>query len=397
MIACFFPICCFHLYSEELPIKVKSHYALLINADNGKILYKKREKELFSPASLTKIGTLLTLGPYLKEEDFDAVWSCDKEALIQMTEQEKVKKEYQIKPYLLEPDGVTLWLRPYQRVTIGTLVHALMLRSANDAANQLAVAFGGSVEAFVEKMNQTALDAGCENTYFANPSGLFYPTQMTTALDLSRMALEILKNPLLLKIMSANQYEAKELKNTIKTTIPFLDPDHRYYHPQIIAAKTGYHRIAGFNLLAIVKGKERRYILVTGKAPTKKDRILDGLHMVEVAEREEKRSRLLYNKEEALFTKELPYAQSCLRARLDHDATIEYYPSEEPLLHTEVIWSSLQLPIKKGDRVAMLMIYDDKTALKNYPIFAEEEVDPTFWGWLKAMFFESSSMSSKGT
>ena len=383
---------CLFLYSQPLPIVVKAHYAILIDADTGKILYSKRASEPCYPASLTKVVTLLTFLAHWDEKNLDAKWICDPLGFKTMTAEAKKQANYAVESYLLEPDATVVGLRPHQKVEIATLLYGLAMRSATDASNQLALIVGrGSIEDFVEKMNLHVKSLGCHNTHFDNPGGLYFPTQMTTVFDLAQIGLAVLKNPLALKLLGTVDYEARDLGKNLKTITAWINPESRYYSPKVIAAKTGYTIAAGCNLLAIIQGEKRRYIAVCTKAPSRKDRLLDLLHMIDVAERETRERRILYEAEHAIFSHEK------LTAHLAKDVWVEYYLSESPSIHTEIIWhKNLSGSIHKGQPVGKLSIYDDAQLLESYDLLASVDIKLGFWGWLKSVMDGATSTSSKG-
>lgn len=90
-----------------------------------------------------------------------------------------------------------LGLRAGERMTVADLVRAMMLPSANDAAQTLALRLGGSVGGFVTLMNQRARAEGLTRTRFANPVGLDAPTHRTTAIELARIGVLAHDNPFL--------------------------------------------------------------------------------------------------------------------------------------------------------------------------------------------------------
>ncbi|MER3466937.1 MAG: D-alanyl-D-alanine carboxypeptidase, partial [Armatimonadota bacterium] len=90
--------------------------------------------------------------------------------------------------------GSSLHLEPAERVRAEDLLHALLLRSANDAAYAVATHIAGSQKAFAEMMNERAKQIGCTGTHFTNPNGLHDPLHYTTARDLALITREALRN-----------------------------------------------------------------------------------------------------------------------------------------------------------------------------------------------------------
>ncbi|MFR2565311.1 MAG: D-alanyl-D-alanine carboxypeptidase family protein, partial [Anaerovoracaceae bacterium] len=132
---------------KEAP-EVTGTSAILIDAGTGQILYEKNSREKRDPASITKILNCLVV---LENMDLDS----------------EVKV-----PYKIEQIGNNIDLKKGEVLTVEQLLYAMMVCSANDAAEILAVSTGGSIEEFCRMMNERAAECGAENTNFTNPNGL---------------------------------------------------------------------------------------------------------------------------------------------------------------------------------------------------------------------------------
>ena len=126
-------------------------------------IYAKNVHERLNPASLTKVMTALCALKYGKLDDI-------------LTATENV--------YVTESGAVKLGVTAGDTMTMEQALYGLMLKSANDVANLVAEHIGGSVEGFVNLMNETAASIGATNTHFTNPHGLTDPEHYTTAYDM---------------------------------------------------------------------------------------------------------------------------------------------------------------------------------------------------------------------
>lgn len=164
------------------PEEVRAASAVLMDADTGAILFASDPMERRAPASTTKIMTALVI---LEEGRLD----------------EKVV----ITERATAVTGTRLGLRRGQRVTLGDLLWAILLKSANDAALAAAEHVGGSEERFVAKMNAKAVSLGMQGTHFANPHGLDNPDHYSTAYDLALLARQALRNPVFARIVQTRE------------------------------------------------------------------------------------------------------------------------------------------------------------------------------------------------
>src|SRR6056297_929240 len=160
-----------------------SEGAILINASTGQILFEKNPHKRLYPASTTKILTALLI-----EEKFnlDDKVTIDPES-----------------PFTI---GARIYVHEGEIFTIEQLLNALLIDSANDVANALAVYHSGSLEAFSKEMNEKAKSLGAQNSNFVNPSGLHNSDHYSTAFDLSQIAKEFYKNEVLMAIVKKSTY-----------------------------------------------------------------------------------------------------------------------------------------------------------------------------------------------
>lgn len=176
----------------------------LFDLNNNNVLYAKNIHERLDPASLTKLMTALVA---LKHGNPDDMITASSNVVI--TE-----------------SGATLCgLAPGDQLTLNQALHALLLRSANDAAVAIAEHISGSVEAFAELMNQEAALLGATNSHFVNPHGLTAENHYVTAYDMYLIFQAAVKYELIGEIIGKTSYDSVyqdgngnskqlELKNT---------------------------------------------------------------------------------------------------------------------------------------------------------------------------------------
>ena len=158
---------------------ISSKAALLVDANTGNVVYAKNEHEEMYPASLTKIMTALLV--------LEAVDSGQLSLDQQVTATESAMEG-------LAADGSTAGIQAGEILTVDQLLQCMLIISANEACNILAEQVSGSVDAFVDAMNAKAEALGCEDTHFANASGLHNSQHYTTAWDLYRITAEAMKH-----------------------------------------------------------------------------------------------------------------------------------------------------------------------------------------------------------
>lgn len=166
--------------------------AIMLDADSGEVLYSRRPDEIIYPASTTKIMTgLLCIELNGGTLDGEVTVGAEVNAFGRSSS--------------------LMGLMSDRTVSIRDLIYGLMLVSGNDAAAALAVHFGGSLEGFVQRMNDRAASLGMTNTHFANPHGLDERSigldHHSTAADMGKLAQAAFQNPVLMEVMGTQSYQ----------------------------------------------------------------------------------------------------------------------------------------------------------------------------------------------
>ena len=110
-------------------------------------------------------------------------------------------------------------------LSVRDCLYLLLMRSSNQAANALAEHVGGSRDGFVKMMNEKTAELGCENSHFANPSGLNDDTQLTSVYDMALIASAAYKNDTLLTISKDKSYRLPATKNNPDGVT--IQPEHK--------------------------------------------------------------------------------------------------------------------------------------------------------------------------
>ena len=231
-------------YEGVEPITIDSTASLLVNLETDQVLHEENADEIRYPASITKIMTaLLTLEAIGRGElTMDTMVTVSPAALMDITD-----------------DSSTANIVAGEQISIHDLLYCLMLASANEAANILAMAVAGDIATFVERMNQRAQELGMENTHFMNPHGLHNSDHYSTAKDIYKMTKEAMTHAPFREIVSTGQYttaatnlsEARTLYNTNGLLARYKFAG--YLYSGTIGVKTGSTAEAGYCLVAAAK------------------------------------------------------------------------------------------------------------------------------------------------
>jgi len=141
-------------------------------------------------------------------------------------------------------EGSSIYLYEGEKISVRTLLYALLLSSANDAATALALHTAGSVPAFAALMNERAASLGLSNTHFTNPHGLHDEDHFTTAGDLALITAAAMRNELFAEIVQTPRYTAPQ--SGTEATRLFLNHNRLLRTCEgVVGVKTGFTRASG--------------------------------------------------------------------------------------------------------------------------------------------------------
>ena len=233
--------------------------SIVIDAKSGNVLYSNNAEKLRYPASLTKLMTL-----YIA---FNALET----GKLKLTDKLKVSATAASR----SPSKLGMPAGSY--IDVKTLIHALIVKSANDCATVLAEALSPTEADFAVLMTKTAHRLGMHHTTFKNASGLPNSAQKTTAKDLAILGAAIYHHfPQYYPWFSMTEFQYNGM--TYKT--------HNYLLNDSLGTdgmKTGYTAASGFNILTSAQQGKYRVIAVTMGHKKVKERDEDVSKMMEIS------------------------------------------------------------------------------------------------------------------
>ncbi len=259
----FTPISGFDENNDPIPLTLRSESIYMLNMDTGDVVVDIEGEKQRVPASLTKIMTAVVL---LDEFDGDeqalksTMYSAGSEAFDE----------------LYGTGASTADIQPYEEVSCYDLLVALMLPSACEAANIIAVSMCGSIDAFVDKMNDKAAELEMNDTHYSNAHGLSGDNNYTTCADIAKLCMYALDTyPLFADIVSMYDYTLPPTDfhpdgTYIYNTNSMLCETSRYYYYGCKGIKTGTLDIAGRCLASYIESDRGRYMIVSMGAPMEK-------------------------------------------------------------------------------------------------------------------------------
>lgn len=341
---------------EELK-SIKASHILLLNLNDQKIIYEKNPQERIKIASLTKIMT----------------------AIVAILNTKNLEEQFTIPAYAFYGcDGYAeAGFKIGDVVTIRDLLYATLLPSGVEAAQSLALYTMGSIEAFVEKMNELAILLDMQNTHFDNPVGRDGEENYSTLYDLEKLLLFALQDETFYEIYTTRNYTAT---NGLNFNSTLVKPSEKYHLSieKIKGAKSGYTKEAGLCLVSIAENEGTNYLLLTANSPYENgfpNHIVDTLNIYNYFFDNYSYIPILKPNQE-LATLSIIDSQE-KELTLDATEEVSLYLKKDMVEKLEYDYEGIEVlnsKIKPMDKLGQFSIKYEDNILYTYPIYLEEEI-----------------------
>lgn len=226
---------------------VEAEGAVLMDALTGTVLYEKNANHTFYPASITKIMTGLLAAEHCS---LDEVVTYSHDAV-----------------YTVPLGYANIAAVEGEQMTVEDCIYALLLPSANDAANALGEHISGSIEAFSQMMNERAVELGAKHTHFVNPSGIHSEEHWTTPYDMAMIMRGCALNETFMQIDTAQTYvlpptQLQEEERPMANLHRMLFSAREEYYEYALGGKTGYTTPAGNTLVTYAEKGDMKLVCV---------------------------------------------------------------------------------------------------------------------------------------
>ena len=267
-------------------------------------------------------------------------------------------------------------------VTVEELLKGIIIASGNDACVALAEGIAGSEENFAEMMNEKAIEIGMMSTNFTNSSGINDPDNVSTVRDIALMSKHL--------IMFYPEYYELFKEKTFTWDRTGGDPIKQgnrnpllYKNVGVDGVKTGYLAVEKYSLASSMIKNNRRLIAVVSGFPTKNVRSSDSLKLLNWGFRNTNTFEIAKNSE-IIFELDTWLGK---KDKIKVTADEEFYitVNKKDISHLKVTLEykgPIVAPVKKGQKVANLIVSKKKEIIKTIPLYASEDVK-------KVNFFKS--------
>ena len=330
--------------------------AIMLESSTGEIIFQKNANEKRPPASMTKMMSMLLIMENIEKGN--------------LTFEEEVTAS----AYASSMGGSQIFLKAGEKMKVEDLLKGIAIGSGNDATVAMSERIAGTEEAFVKLMNDRAKELGLTNTNFKNSTGLDAENHYSTAYDMSVIARELVKHKKILEFTGT--YEDYLRKDSAS---PFwLVNTNRLvrFYKGVDGLKTGYTKEAGYCLTSTAEKDNMRLITVVMNEPS--TQIRNG----------ETSSMLDYGFNMYSVNKILDTDTSLQKSKVElgNDLEVEIVPTEEvKILNNknsdernvtyELELNTIKAPVKKGDIVGKIKVYEDNKVINEINATVKYDVD----------------------
>lgn len=358
--------------AEDLSLASNAKSAILLEASTGEIIFEKNSHEKLHPASMTKMMSMLLILENIEKGviNWDDIVTVSSNAS--------------------SMGGSQILLETNEQMSVSDLFKGIAVASGNDAVVAMAEKIAGTEEEFVNMMNKRAGELGLTDTNFKNCHGLDDANHYSSASDMAKIAMELVKHEKLFEYTSIYEDYLREgtdrkfwLVNTNKLVRFYSGAD---------GLKTGYTGEAGFCLTATAKRNGMRIIAVVMGEPDSKTRTSDVSSMLDYAFAQYETETFLstdsildtinINKGKKEFVNIVPKENvTILNKKTDNKKNATY----------KLEMYDMKLPLKKGDTVGKLSVYVDDNLYRDIDVTVSEDIEKadilTLYGrYLKKVF-----------
>ena len=336
------------------PFEDFSKSSILMCADTGDIIYENNAYEHLSPASVTKVMSMLLILEALES------------GKISLSDEVVTSKN------AVAMGGSQIWLEEGEKMTVDELLKAVAVASANDACTALAEYIAGSTTSFVSMMNERAKELGLENTNFENCTGLddTATNHYSCAYDIAVISREVMQHELIKDYttiwLDYLRNGETELNNTNKLVNTYNG---------ITGLKTGTTSKAGFCVCATAERDGLSLISVVLGADTSEDRFTSASNMLDYGFANYQIIVPEIDETQISTVKVINGIEKSVMPIYDETDKILVKKGGEDITYEYKTEPSVSAPVKSGDKLGEIIIKSGNETIRTVKLYSGKNID----------------------
>lgn len=349
-----------------IPLKINAlnypelHYdkAIIYDMTDNNILYEKNSKEETSVASLTKIMTTITAIENINNLEDKITFTSNMKSLVRY-------------------DASIAGLKIGESYTYKDLLYASILPSGADATIALAIATSGSIDSFVNQMNELAINLDMKNTHFVNVTGLDAKGHYSTAEDILKLLKYALNNKQFKEIYTTKEYTLSN-NQKVKSTISSYNKNNNIDLSRILGSKTGFTKEAGSCISVYFNSNNHELILITLGAIKDQNNynLKDALELIDFID-DNYHNQTLIDKNTEIRTLEVTNSNIDTYTIKPNKIITKYLEDDYNKSNFKIEYEGLETLSflnKKGTKIGTIKYYYQEELLKKEDVFLDTNI-----------------------
>ena len=332
-------------------IETPAKQGILYDYETKTVLFEKNSDELMSPSSMSKIMTIYYLFKKIKDGEIS------------------IDDEFEVSKKAWKKGGSKMFVNLKSMVRVEDLIRGIIVQSGNDACIVVAEGISGSEDIFADELNELANEIGLESSNFTNSTGWPDKKHLMTVNDLLKLTVRTIEDfPDLYRYYSEKEFTYNNIKQLNRNPLLFrpIGSD---------GLKTGHTSLGGYGLVATVKNKDRRLILVLNGLNSSAQRSKESERLMKIGFNQFKSIKI------APKTKELGQIPIWSGKKKEvsfytkDDISITVPNRDRKKINFKVRYQSpLIAPVAEDQYIADFLIKKNDQTIKSYKLYATNNV-----------------------
>ena len=332
-------------------IETPAKQGILYDYETKTVLFEKNSDELMSPSSMSKIMTIYYLFKKIKDGEIS------------------IDDEFEVSKKAWKKGGSKMFVNLNSMVRVEDLIRGIIVQSGNDACIVVAEGISGSESIFADELNELANEIGLEGSNFTNSTGWPDKKHLMTVNDLLKLTVRTIEDfPDLYRYYSEKEFTYNDIKQLNRNPLLFrpIGSD---------GLKTGHTSLGGYGLVATVKNKDRRLILVLNGLKSSAQRSKESERLMKIGFNQFKSIKI------APKTKELGQIPIWSGKKKEvsfytkDDISITVPNRDRKKINFKVRYQSpLIAPVAEDQYIADFLIKKNDQTIKSYKLYATNNV-----------------------
>lgn len=364
------PFACFAETAEEEKDKSMetAKSAILMCIDTGDIIYEKNAYEHCSPASVTKVMSILLI---LEAIDSGKISLADEVAASEKA---------------VAMGGSQIWLEVGEKMTVDELLKAVVVASANDACTALGEYIAGSDTGFIKMMNDKAIELGLENSNFENCTGLddTVTNHYSCAYDIAVIAKEVMKHESIKNYTSIWLDSLRDGKTELNNTNKLVNT-----YNGITGLKTGTTSNAGFCLCATAERDGMGLVSVVLGCETSDERFDSAVNLLDFGFANYELIEPQFDLSEITPIKIKCGREKSISPSFMESEKILVAKGSAEIEYTYEINKEMPAPINKGDNLGTIILKSGDEIIKTIYLKADKDIKKISFSFILNKMFRN--------